>query len=325
MFKIWLKQRRVFNAEDGAGGGGGTETTTGTETTAGQTTQTTEATTTTTGEASAKWWEGLSDPHKSYLTPKGLTLDDPVATATKLIDIASNAEKRIGKGLDAIMDRPAKGQDYGEWARANAEVLGLPAETAGYEVKAPQDWPKDLPWDAENEAKAREIAFKYGVPPEAHKAYIGFQAEIVRGMDKAAAEQLDMARNAMMTDLQKDWGTQTQAKVTRASQAMQFVAEKAGITVEGIQALSQTMSAKTGDAGVLRIFDTIAELMADDQGFAMGRGQQQLGMTAAEARAELKTFMGANGEYGRAFAAGDQKKMAELRPRREHLSKLAAG
>lgn len=278
------------------------------------------------GEApAAKWWEGLSDPHKAYLTPKGLTVDDPLQALPKLIDIAANAEKRIGKGLDSIIDRPAKGQDYGEWARANAEALGLPADAAGYEVKPPSDWPKDLPWDSAAEGAAREIALKHGVPKAAHDAYVTFQADAMKRLAAEADAGSAKAKAEMMAELQRDWGGQVQAKVTLAQQAAQVLAEKAGLTSEGVEALSQTLSAKTGDAGVIRIFAAVAEMMGDDSGFAMGRGAQTLGTTPAEARAEIARFESADGEYGKAFKAGDQVALAGLKAKRDQLYKLAAG
>ena len=273
---------------------------------------------------SAKWWEGLSDQHRAYLTPKGLTVDDPLQALPKLIDIAANAEKRIGKGLDSIMDRPAKDQPYAEWARANAEVLGLPADATGYEVKPPSDWPKDLPWDAQSEAAVREIGLKNAVPIAAHQAYVNFQANLVRKLADDVDAGLAAAREQMMTELRRDFGDQLPARITGAQQAMQFVAEKAGLTPDGIEALSQTLSEKTGDAGVIRLFATLGELMADDTGFAIGRGQQSLGMTPAEARAALASFNSPEGAYGKAFAEGDQAKLAALQPERERLSKLAA-
>lgn len=276
-------------------------------------------------QSSAKWWETLSDPHKAYLTPKGLAVDDPMQALPRLIDIAANAEKRIGKGLDSILDKPAKDQPYGEWARANAEALGLPKDEGGYEIKPPADWPKDIPWDSANEAKMRTIALQHGVPPAAHAAYIGAYAEIVKQIDADATRGLEEARTKMREDLQKDWGAQTEAKMTQARQAFQFLAEKAGLGTDGIQAASQALAAKTGDAGVLRLFAAVADLMSDDTGFAMARGQQTLGMTPAEARAELARFESPEGEYGKAYKAGDMRRMAELRAKRDQLSKLAAG
>ncbi len=276
-------------------------------------------------QPSPKWWEGLSDPHKAYLTPKGLTVDDPLAALPRLIDIAANAEKRIGKGLDSILDKPGKDQTYGDWARANAEALGLPKDEGGYEIKPPADWPADIPWDSANEAKMRGIALQHGVSRQAHEAYVSAYADIVKGIDADLTRAQETAKAKMRDDLQRDWGAQTDAKLTQARQAAQFLAEKAGLGTDGLEAVSQALAAKTGDAGVMRLFATVAELMADDTGFAMARGQQTLGMTPEQARAELAKFEGPDGDYGKAFKAQDVRKLAELRAKRDQLSKLAAG
>jgi hypothetical protein len=128
----------------------------------------------------------------------------------------------------------------------------------------------------------------------------------------------------MDAELRRDWGDQLEARKTRATQAMQTIAEKAGMTEAHIQALSQTMAGASSDAAVIRLMDVVAEMMADDTGIAMGRGDKRFSMTPAEARAELARFEGPEGEYGKAFAAGDRVKLQELRDRREQLSKLAA-
>lgn len=300
-----------------------------TQTGATQTAQTgatdTGSTTTTPPAATgAKWWEKLTDTQKGYLVPKGLTIDDPMQALPKILDIAANAEKRIGKGLDSIIDKPAPGQPYADWARANAEALGLPKDAAAYEVKPPADWPKHLPWDSAAEAAAREIAYQHGVPKAAHEAYVQFQANAILKLEQDAIKGIETARNEMRAELQRDFGQQTQARIIGAQQAMQYLAEKAGVSAAGIEALAQTMSEKTGDAGVIRIFDAVAQMMADDTGFAVGRGQQTLGMTPAEARAEFNRFTGPDGEYGKASAARDTTKMRELEPRRMQLAKLAA-
>lgn len=305
-----------------AAGDAAAQTTTQTTT---QTTGSEGGTGTTTAAATGpKWWETLSDAHKGYLAPKGLTIDDPMQALPKILDIAVHAEKRIGKGLDTIMDRPAPNQPYAEWARANADALGLPKEAAGYEVKPPADWPKNLPWDSAAEAAVREIAYKHGVPREAHEAYVQFQANAIRQLEADAVKGLETARAEMRADLAKDFGQQTEARITGAKQAMQFLAEKAGVSMAGIEALAQTMSQATGDAGVIRIFDAVAQMMGEDTGFAIGRGQQTLGMTPAEARAALAQFTAPDSEYAKAAAARDTTKLRELEPRRMQLAKIAA-
>lgn len=276
----------------------------------------------------AKWWEDdktYDADTRNWLAARGLTEDDPLAVLPKAIKGHRAAEARIGKGLDSIMDRPAKGQSWADWAAANADALGLPAEAKAYAVEAPKDWPKDIPWDAAREERIREIAFKHRIPAEAHQAYVGAYAETVKEIYAEAEKGLSQARTEMDTDLRRDWGQQLEARKTRAAQAMQTLAEKAGMTADHIEALSQTMSGASSDATVIRIFDVVAEILGDDTGFAMGRGAQKFGMTPAEARAELARFEGPEGEYGKALAESNMAKLAELKARRNELHRLAAG
>jgi hypothetical protein len=99
--------------------------------------------------AAAKWFEdaAYSPEERSWLAAKGLAEDDPMAAMPKLVKGHRAAEQRIGKGLDAIIEKPAKDQPYDEWVKANREALGLPADEKGYQVAPPENWPKDLPWD----------------------------------------------------------------------------------------------------------------------------------------------------------------------------------
>jgi len=274
---------------------------------------------------SQKWWEqsAFGDPARQYLTAKGLTLDDPLAAMPKLVDIASNAEKRIGKGLDSIIDKPGKDQPFADWARANAAALGLPEKEDGYTVTPPDTWPKDMPWNGDLEGKARKLAFDMGVPPEAHKAYVGLFAEEMRRISDAAGADFETAREQMLVDLSKDFGDQTPAVIARARQAASIVAEKAGLSAEGLEAVSHLLSDKAGDAGVIRLFAAIGELAGEDSLVGRSLGAP-LGQTPADARAELQKMMAPGGDWYEASAAGNLAKLKELKPRFDQLSKLAA-
>jgi hypothetical protein len=273
--------------------------------------------------AAAKWWEGLSDTQKSFLTPKGLTVDNPMDALPKIIDIASNAEKRIGKGLDNIIEKPGKDQKLSEWMRGNAAALGLPDKEEGYAVEPPDFWPKEAKWDTALEGKARKLAFDAGVPADVHKAYVGLFAEKMKAMNDEAEQGMVRAQADMMADLQKDFGARTDAVITQAKQAAQLVAEKAGLSSDQLQGVGQLLSDKTGDAGVIRLFAALAEALGEDAAVAIGKGGA-LTMTPADARAELSRMQSPEGDYGKAFAAGDHRRMTELKPRIEQLSKIAA-
>ena len=277
------------------------------------------------GEGGAKWWQAseFSPEEQQWLAAKGLTEDDPTKVLPALVRGHRNAEQRIGKGLDAIIDKPAKDQPIGDYLKANAAIFGLPDKEDGYAVKPPENWPKDIPWDAEFEAEARKVAFEKGVPPELHRAYVDLFANKVQNMAKAADEGLAQARAEMMTALQKDWGSQTEARITLARQGLAFAAEKAGIGGEELGAINQLLSEKTGDAGVMKLFHAIGAALSEDSLTGAGKGGG-LAMTPAEARAELARFQSPDGDYGKALAANDTAKLAELRGRREFLARIAS-
>lgn len=297
----------VFQADTGAGGGGDAPPAGG-------------------GDAPpAKWWEtpDFSPEEQQWLSARGLAEDDVAKVVPKLVKGHRAAEQRIGKGLDAIMDRPAKDQPYAEWARANAAALGLPEAEDGYAVQPPEFWPKDLPWDADLEAKARKIGFEKGATYEQHQAYVELYAELMKTFDEASKTGMQQAQEAMMQELQRDFGDQTPAVLTRAKQGAQMVAEKAGLSADALTAISQTLADKTGDAGVIRLFNAIAEMAGEDT--LLGRGAGQAPMTKAEAQAEISRRSAPDGDWFKANATGNRAEIARLKPDMDRLFKLAAG
>lgn len=275
--------------------------------------------------AAAPWHKSgdFTADEQQWLAAKGLAVEDSKDILAKLVRGHRSAEQRIGKGLDSILDKPAKGQAHAEWARANAAALGLPDKEDGYAVEPPDFWPKDAPWDSELEGKARKLAFDMGVSPETHKAYVGLFAEKMKALDESSALELEGAKGKMMADLQKDFGAQTDAKITQARQAAQMVAEKAGLDAEAVERIGKLLAKDTGDAQVIRFMATIAEMAGEDS-MVQPNGGGSLTMTPVDARAAYEKFVGPEGDYGKAFAAGDTMTMQKLAARRTELAKLAS-
>jgi hypothetical protein len=274
---------------------------------------------------SPRWFEAdtYAPEEREWLTARGLAVDDPLAVIPKLVKGHRGAEQKLGKGLDSIMDRPGKDQPLPDWLRANAAVLGLPDSEDGYKVDPPEGWPKDMPWDGELEAAARKLAFDAGVPKSAHDAYVGLFATKMQALEQAATEGLAKAREAMMGELTRDWGDAVPAKIAQAQQAASAFGVQAGLSAEQIAGITQVLAEKTGDAGVLKLFAAIGAAMGEDRGLGLGAGGG-LTMTPAEAKEELRRFESPEGDYGKAFAAGDYRRLAELKARREQLSRIAA-
>ncbi len=276
------------------------------------------------GAAATPWWQApdFGTEEQDWLRARGLTEDDVTKVVPKLVKGHRLAEQRLGRGVDKILDKPAEGQSYSDWARANAAALGLPDKEEGYAVKRPEGWPKDAPWDGDFEAQARKLAFDAGVPPAAFQGFVDLYAAKVAGLEQAAAEGMARDQAAMMAELQRDFGAQTEAVITRARQGAEVVAQKAGLTPDQIAELGQVLGAKTGNATAIRFMAAIGEMLGEDIGVGMGRGGP-LTMTPADARAQLAAFTAEGGEWAKAAASGNASKIAELRPKFEQLAKLA--
>lgn len=274
----------------------------------------------------AKWWEAkdYTDEERAWINARGLAEDDPTKIIPKLVKGHRSAEQRIGKGLDSIIEKPGKDTPLTKWLGENRAALGLPEAEDAYTAKPPQDWPKDMPWDAGFEAAARKIAFENGVPPEAHQAYVAAFAERMKQLDQSTAAALSQAKEAMMADLQRDFGQQTPAVIANARRAAEWMMGQAGLGTEEMERISAVLSEKTGDAGVIRMLHAVGKALGEDSAVGLGKGSS-LTMTPAEARAELARFESAEGEYGKAFRDGNASKLAELRGRRDQLARIATG
>lgn len=279
------------------------------------------------GDAPApKWFEtaDFSPDDRKWLDSKGATgIEDAAAAAVKGFKFYREAEKLIGD-KNAIKG-PAKDQPISDWMKANAKTFGIPDSVDGYKVDKPADWPKDLPWNEELDAKAQALAFENGVPVELHKAYIGMVADYMKGTAADLDRQMDTARGEMMTELQRDWGKQADAKLTQAKQAMSHFAGEAGLAPEAIDGLMTTLKEKVGDAAAMKLFAAIGASMGEDKIGGLGGGGGALGMTPAEAKAQMTAASQPGGKLWEAMKSNNRTALAEAHAEVERLAKIAAG
>lgn len=272
------------------------------------------------------WWESsdLDADTQQWLTAKGYAQADKDAVLLKAVKGHREAEKRLGNKPEDLLTRPKDGQAVSEWLAAQREKLGLPDAEDGYKVEPPEGWPKDAKWNEGMEAKARKLAFEAGVPPEVHQKYVELYATEVQQMLADAETELTGATQKMLADLQKDWGDQTQAKITVAKQAAQVMAERVGMDSQALSNLVATMSDKTGDANVMRFFAAIGDMMGDDVAVSMGRNAGSIAMTPQEADAEIAKISAPGGEYYEAFKGSDHGAKERARAKMQTLTKIAA-
>lgn len=149
-----------------------------------------------------------------------------------------------------------------------------------------------------------------------------FFAEFQARQFETVGAQLQQASDAMRQELERDWGDQYPAKIRRAQEAAQAIGQAAGLDTDAIMRMGELLKPKVGDAGIMRLFAAIGDMAGDDGFVAGGGGAGGMGMTPAEAKAELQRFTSREGDYGKAYAAGKVPK--DLENRRQMLMKLAA-
>ena len=271
----------------------------------------------------AKWWEGdgLTGQQRETLTALGLTVDDPVAAVARLTDMEMAAKKKLGRPADQLMEKPGEGKVL-DWMRQNGEMFGIPEAPDKYEVSQPESWPKEAGWDTDFETQARALAHEHGVSQGALAAFTNLYAEKIGATLGAAEQDLQLANSQMMGALEKDFGAQTPARIASAQQAASLVAEAAGLDSAAMQNIAAVLKPKVGDAGTIRLFAAIGDMLGEDT--MQGGGETPMGMTPAAARAELAKLQAKGGEWYEATGARDKAAMERLQPKMDQLRKLAA-
>ena len=277
------------------------------------------------GAAEPKWHE---DPrwneHRGWLTTKGGLVDDPLEALDKAVRAGAGAEKFLGRGADALMTKPGQGQSLPDWMRANAAIFGLPDAPEKYDIAKPE-LAGGVEWDETLEAEARKIAHENGIAPAALQAMVGLYAKHLGDKVTGINAQLATAKQDMMAQLERDWGAQTPGKVAQAKLAAQSLMAQAGLDADGQREVLSVLAEKTGDAGVMRLFATLAGMMGEDTLAGGGAGGGGGGSTTpAEAYARLAAMDAPDGPYGKAYAANNRAEMARLEPERQALMRLAA-
>lgn len=272
-----------------------------------------------------KWWEGAdyTAEERQWIEARGLADEDVGKIVPKLVKGHRNAEVRLGRPAEQILDRPKEGQSVIDWQRENAALFGLPKTLDEVKIERPKDLAEGIAWDGAFETKARQAAYDLGLTGAQLTGMTALYAGQVQAVLQAADTEAQAASERMMADLGRDWGAELPAKLARARQAANVVATDAGLDAAGIEAMAQALAAKTGDAAVIRMFDRIADMLAEDR--MVGGVGGRIGMTPADARAKAASLRAPGGAFFEASAKGDQRKLAELMPELQRLDRLAAG
>jgi len=163
-----------------------------------------------------------------------------------------------------------------------------------------------------------------GVSPKANNADASLFAGKMTALETLSKTHTEAANQPRLADLTRKYGQQTDAAITNTMQNVQLMAEKGGVSTEALNAVGATLSAKMGDAKLIRFMAPIADAMGKDSAVGLHEGCG-LTMTPAGARAELARFEATDGEHGHALASGSAAQVAAQRGRRAQLAKIASG
>jgi DNA-binding phage protein len=260
--------------------------------------------------AAAQWWEDKRFDEKSqtYFKSRGLDKLDPLDALAKSVEHYQSVERKIGIPQDRLLTKPGEGEDRVEWMKQNADVFGIPETPEGYEIKRPDSWPKDMPWN------------------EAFQAFVELRAGEVAKLMQGAEQDYQAANAKMEAELQRDWGADYGARMAQAKRGMSYIAEQAGLNTEDTQRVLALMTKETGDAQVVRMADAIGRMLSEDNlGDITGGASAYSAMSASEAQAELDRLTGKDGEYYKAIEVKDREKIKSLKAKVDQLTKIAAG
>ncbi len=275
----------------------------------------------------ASWFEDQRfTDQREWLEAKGFKPDtDPLDAISRLSKIGQDADRRFGRPLDAVIDKPGKDQSITDWRKANAAVFGLPAEASGYEIQRPEGLEDGIAWNGDLEDRFRNLAFDRGMSPDDVKAVTDMYAGAVADMTKGLDQDMKEAETKLEGELQKMWGKDAEANKTKARQAANALAEAAGLDADGIKSVVGLLS--SGDPGqttALRMFAALGDMMGDDKAVGLKGGNGGLGMSREEASAAYARFTAPDGEWAKAARAGDSEAIARLRPEFDRLAKAAS-
>lgn len=281
------------------------------------------------GGTTTSWFEDQRIPEdaRAWMKAKGVTAAaDPSEAILKMVGMGQAADRRFGRPIDQVIDKPGKDQSLADWRKAHADTFGLPADPAGYEISRPEGLPEGIAWNDGLADKMRNLAFERGLAPDDVKAmtemYAGYVAEVDQNLDRDMRE----AEAKLAAELDREWGKDAEVNKTRARQAASVLAEQAGLDADGIKSVVGLLSSgEPGQTAAMKMFAAVGALLGEDKGIGLRNGAGAFGMSKEEATAEFTKFMAEGGEWAKASAARDSEAIARLRPQFERLAKAASG
>ena len=168
-----------------------------------QTATTTDTTTTTIEAAPSTVTRPEYIPEKFWDAQKGEAKIDQLAISYANLEKAFSSKSQAPKkpGADATPE------DHAKYFSELRKFTGAPEKPEDYGLKAPDNLPEGVAWNAELATKAASIAHKYSVPPEALRELIDLNNESVGSMVANSEKYEESAFKEQVVDaLTTEWG-----------------------------------------------------------------------------------------------------------------------
>lgn len=152
-------------------------------------------------------------PEKFWDATKGEAKIDQLAISYANLEKAFSSKSQAPKkpGADATPEQQA------QYFADLRKFTGAPEKPEDYGLKAPDNLPEGVAWNAELATKAASIAHKYSVPPEALRELIDLNNESVGSMvAKSEAAQKEQVE-AMVAELNAEWKDSAKENWQRAN------------------------------------------------------------------------------------------------------------
>jgi hypothetical protein len=196
-------------------------------------------------------------PEKFWDAQKGEPKVDQLGASYLQLEKAFGAKSQAPKKPGA----DASPEDQAKYYADLRKFTGAPEKPEDYGIKAPDNLPEGVEWNAELAGKAAGIAHKYGVPPEALHELINLNNEnissIVAKSESAQKEQVE----AMVAELNAEWKDDAKNNWQRANRG----AIAMGVDLEA--------SGLGNNPHFIRAALRFDEMISDDKGLVSSESQ----------------------------------------------------
>lgn len=230
----------------------------------------------------------------------------------KLAKSHVNVNKLVGADKNAVLKIPSAEDDKEGWG-AIYNKLGRPETVDGYDL----DKYKEVSGvDPEKLKEIAAIAHEDGVSAKAFSRIVDKYFEQAGAMQQTSEKDVEAAIEKYQEDLKGEWGEAYEAKT---SKVLSTLKEKA--TPEFLQ-LAADFPYIFDNPAVIKTFDNIIKMSAEDSGVKTGSSGGNAPMTPAEARAAIAAMEGDSEKMKIMMTSGDPRRES-LMQERDRLFKYA--